>query len=65
MVNLKEFIKDCNLTQKQFSEIAGVSLRSVQRWCEKNHIPPYIQPILKALLFKNFLYPAAEEENNE
>ena len=38
-MNLKTKIKGIGITQKQFSSMCGVNLRTVQRWVREDKIP--------------------------
>lgn len=43
----KEFIKYIGLTQREFAELCGVSLRMVQYWCQWDWLPDYAHKILE------------------
>ena len=50
--NIKKFREQNNLTQKQLSEICGVTLRTVQNWEAGKTIPDNIVRLLRSLAAK-------------
>lgn len=51
--NIKKFREQNNLTQKQLSEICGVTLRTVQNWEAGKTIPDNIVKLLRSLSSKS------------
>lgn len=54
-MDLKQYLKDHSLSAKRFSEIIGVSPRTVEGWCAGRPLPGWVPVVLRRIDYSSNL----------